>query len=140
MEAKTFLSQIQKIDVMIQNKLYEIQMLKHKAFDISASAEEVKVQKSGNHSKMECIVVSYIDMENEFAAKIKMLQEQKNKIIDVIEQLPVLEYDFLHKVYVSGMSIYEVAEKYDRTYSWATTIHARALKMVQKILDEREMK
>jgi len=35
------------------------------------------------------------------------------------------------------MSYYEIADAKGRDYNWATTVHGRALKNVQRILDSR---
>ena len=64
--------------------------------------------------------------------------DKKKDVISVIEHLNATEYDILHKVYVQYFTLDEVAEMYEKTYSWATTVHGRALRNVQKILDSRK--
>ena len=49
------------------------------------------------------------------------------------------EYDILHKVYVQFFTLYDVADIYEKSYSWVTSIHGRALANVRKILDERNV-
>lgn len=58
-------------------------------------------------------------------------------MIRTIEQLPENEYDLLHRIYIQGKTMDDVADAYGKTYSWATTVHGRALKRVQNILDGR---
>lgn len=59
----------------------------------------------------------------------------RKNIIKKIEQLKPLEYDILHKLYVQDFTLCEVAELYDRSYSWITTMHGIALKNFQRVLD-----
>jgi len=79
-----------------------------------------------------------MDIEAEIDNSIDKLIALKQEIISVIEQLPTTEYDVLHKMYVQGMTFYEVAEAKNRTYSWCTSVHGRALKSVQEILKGME--
>ena len=83
-------------------------------------------------------VCRYLNMEAEINADIDRLVDIKQDIIKTIEQLPVKEYDLLHKIYVQGMEMYEAAVEMDKSYRWATSVHGRALANVQKLLDERE--
>lgn len=83
-------------------------------------------------------VCRYVDMEKEIDADIDRLVDAKREVIEVIEQLSAVEYDVLHKVYVQYMTFDQIADIYDRSYSMITTIHGRALKNVQKILEDRK--
>ena len=97
------------------------------------------MQSSGSKQKMEGAVVRYINIEQEIDMVVDELVDRRKDVISVIEQLKPDEYDVLHKRYVQYMELYEVAEQYDdKSYSWVTTTHGRALKNVQKILDQRE--
>lgn len=138
MNAKDYLLQIQKLDRLIENKLMEVAHWKAVATGTTVCSEGDRVQSSGTKQKMADAVCRYLQMEDEINADIDRLVDTKQNIIQTIELLPVQEYDLLHKVYVQGMEIYEAAIEMDRSYSWATTVHGRALAKVQKILNERE--
>lgn len=137
-QAKTFLKQLQKLNRMIENKMVEKEQWKSIALSTTVSTTGEKVSSSGSQQKMADAIDRYIDIEREINRRIDALYDAKCKIIKVIEQLNVVEYDLLHKVYVQDMSLTEVAAQYDKTYSWATTVHGRALQHVQKILDKME--
>lgn len=139
MLAKEFLNQIPRIYTMIENKMREVEMLRNRATDVSIDMYESKIQATRNNHKMEMIIDSYTDMEQELLQDIQLLKERKKEVISVIEQLPIKEYDFLHKVYVQNIPLYNVAATSGFSYSWATTMHNRALKSVQNILDEKLM-
>ena len=146
MKAKEFLRQLKKLDKLIENRLAEREQWFARATSTTAaSAPEtgIRVQSSGSQQQMANAIGRCIDIEREINAHIDRLHDEKRNIIKVIEQLEVTEYDILHKMYVGVMrkgvvhylSFDEVAEIYDRSYSWVTTIHGVALKNVQKIID-----
>ncbi len=137
MNAKDFLRQIKKLDMLIKNKLIEIQQWKEIANNTTANLTGARVQSSGNPHKIADAIGRYIDLEREINQDIDKLIDIKKDVISVIEQLNPAEYDVLHKIYVQYLTFDEVAIACKRTTSWATTVHGRALKHVQIILDQR---
>lgn len=147
-KAKEFLGQIKKINVMIENKLAEVEHWKSVALGIVPSGTDVKingvvqqmdkVQGSGSQQKMADAINKYVDLEAEINDDIDKLIDTRKDIIETIELLEAEKYDLLHKVYVQGFTLDEVAAMYGFSYSWATTLHGRALKDVERILNERE--
>ncbi len=136
MNAKDFLKQIKKLDKLIENKMIEVQQWKEIAQSTTASNPSAdRVQSSSNPHRISDAIDRYIDLEQEINRYVDELVDTKKAVISVIEQLEALEYDILHKLYVQNFTLYDVADKYDRSYSWVTTIHGHALKNVQKILD-----
>ena len=139
MNAKEFLRQIKKLDKLIENKLAEVQKWKEIASNTSPNMTGERVQASGNPQRIADAICRYIDLEREINKDIDNLIEIKKSVINVIEKLNTTEYDVLHKVYVQGFSFDEVAIACKRSRSWATTVHGRALKHVQNILDKKEI-
>lgn len=135
MNAKAFLQQIKKLDTLIENKLIEKSQWWAMATSTTGKTDGERVSGSGNPDKMADAIMRYVGIEKEIDEYIDRLVDTKKEVIHVIEQLNTTEYDLLHKVYVQGIPLYDVAIQYDRTYSWCTTVHGRALKNVQKILD-----
>ena len=139
MKAKDFLKQLQRLDKLIENKLIEQAQWKSIALGTSAQMNGERVQSSGSQQKMADAVNRYIDIEHEIDGVIDNLIETKKKVIAVIEQLEdTTEYDLIHKMYVQYLTLYEVADLYGKTYSWATSIHGRALNHIQEIINEME--
>lgn len=137
MRAKDFLKQLPKLNKMIENKMTEKEQWKSVAMQTTSFNTSDRVQSTPNQQKMSDAVVRYIEIETEIDQCIDALVDTKRDVISVIEQLEATEYDVLHKVYVQNITLDIVADRYDKSYSWATTIHGQALKNVQKILDER---
>lgn len=137
-KAKAFLSQVEKLDTLIQNKEVEKRQWRDIALGITSRTDGERVKSSGSQQKMANAVDKYIDLEKEIDREIDRLVDTKREILAVIEQLKPLEYDFLHKVYIQRMSLQDVASAYGMSYSWATTTHGIALKNVNKMLEARE--
>jgi DNA-directed RNA polymerase specialized sigma subunit len=139
LKAKDFLTQLEKLDKLIENKTVEKAQWRSIATNVTAQVGGERVQSSGNPHKITDAIATYLDLEQEIDRFLSDQIEKKKDIIRVIEQLNPTEYDVLHKIYVQYKTLQEVADKYNRTYSWVTTIHGKALKNVQNILDERGM-
>ncbi len=152
MKAKVFLNQLTKLDTLIENKMIEREQWKAIAEGVTAGGKSViiidkkgrqqlhnmeRVQASGNPQKMADAVHKMIEIDNEIDLCIDKLIQAKKDVLAVIEMLPAAEYDIIHKIYVQHLSLYEVAAMSERSYSSITTLHGRALKSVQNILDER---
>lgn len=109
MNAKEFLKKIRKIDTQIKNKKIELK---------TARVLGVSV--------------------NKIEGDVDMLFAERQEIISIIEGLPEAEYDVLHKVYVQCKTLQEVAFERNISYSLTTTIHGRALKHVEGLLNEKK--
>lgn len=137
-KAKEYLKQLQMLDRLIENKLAEKDQWKAMATSTTQQLTADRVQTSSNPHKMADAVYKIIEIEAEIDACIDRLVDTKREVISTLEQLNPTEYDLLHKVYVQYMTFDDVAIKKGKSYSWVTTVHGRALKNVQDILDERK--
>ncbi len=140
MRAKDFLQSALKIDKMIENKMYEKSQWVAIATSTTANCNGERVQSSGSKHKMADAVEKYMELEKEIDRYIDELVKKKNEIIKIIEQLPAVEYDLLHKIYIQGKTLYGFADENNKTYSSVTTLHGSALKKVQDILDRENRK
>ena len=138
MKAKDYLRQLQKLDKLIENKLAEKEQWKAMATSTTQQMSADRVQTSGNPQKMADAVCKIIEIEAEIDAFVDRLVDTKREVISTLERLNPTEYDLLHKVYVQYFTFDDVAIKNNKSYSWVTTVHGRALKNVQLMLDERE--
>lgn len=105
MDCKEYLKQIKKLETLIRNKGIEVK----KAEKLGINTATIK-------------------------SDIERLVAERARIIENIQRLSEAEYDVLHKVYVQGKTLYEVADERDISYSMATTIHGRALKHLAVII------
>lgn len=134
MTAKEYLEQIKKLDTLINNKLAESKQWLDLALNITSKTDGERVQSSGDKQTMANAIEKCVDIEREVNALVDEYISKKKEIIKTIERLPEAEYDVLHKIYVQYKTLYEVADERDIAYSWATSIHGRALKSLDEIL------
>lgn len=142
MSAKEYLSQIKRLDTLIQNKTAEKRkweaVTMDKATVITASTEGERVQSSGSKQKMADTVDSGIDRVRRIEKRINELYAKMDAIIAIIDSLPEAESDILHKVYVQYMELKEVAASRNEAYSTVSHKHLSALNMVSDILREKK--
>ena len=137
MDAKEFLRQVEKTEIMLRNKLIEQQQWRDIALGISATMDGDRVQSTGSKSKMSDAIDRCVDMEADIDAVVDKLVNVKKEVLKTIERLDsAVEYNILHMRYIQGKYLQEIADHYGREYGWVTTTHGRALKNVQALLDE----
>jgi hypothetical protein len=138
LDAKEFLNQPKKLDLLIKNKLIERQQWRDLALGITANMEGERVQSSGSQQKMADAIVKCIDMEAEIDSLVDRFIDKKKEVVQVIEQVDSpIEYDILHRIYIQYMTLQDVADHYGKEYGWATTTHGRALRSVQEIRERQ---
>lgn len=138
-DAKAFLRQVEKLDVMITNKLVERSQWREIALGITACISPDKVQSSGAKSKMSNAVDKCVDMEKEIDNLTDKLIDTKQAVISTIERLEnPFYYNLLHMKYIQYKTLWEIAEITGKEYSSVKKAHGRALKKVQAILDAKE--
>lgn len=152
MKAQEYLKQVEKLNVLINNKIAEKAQWKDIALGVTSGGQSImievkgkkelhnmeKVQSSGSQSKLADAIARCIDIEAEIDRLVDKLIDLKQEIIGTIELLNATEYDVLHKRYIQGMTFDEIGAVKKKSKSWATTVHGRALQSLQRVLDERE--
>ena len=138
MRAQEFLKQIQKIDRMIANKSAEIEQWETIATSTTAPMNGDRVQTSSSQQKMADAVIECISIKDELRVEIERLKQARNEVVRVIEQLPVSQYDLLHKVYIQNLTFRQIADMLGKTRSSIGNMHKKAVRNVQAILDRRE--
>ena len=133
MRAETYLERIKKINLLIMNKKREHARWVDAAEGLGGVASGDRVQASRNLHRGADAIGNYIDLERE----IKALESEKQNIIRTIEQLPGVEYDILHKLYIQEYSMKEIAYQYKKSYDWVKLKKRHALRLLQAVLDEQ---
>lgn len=139
MKAQEYLRQIEKLDTIIKNKLIEKDQWRAVALGVTARMDGERVKSSGSKSRMADALDRCVDVDREIDRLIDKLIDAKKDVVETIEQLNAVEYDVLHMIYIQGCDFHDVAYKRDKSYSWATSVHGRALKNVQRIIDGRDL-
>lgn len=136
--AQEYLEQVDKLNAMIENKMAEVSQWRDVALGITTNTEGERVQSSGSQQKMADALDRVIDLQAEINGMIDKLIDLKQEIIKTIELLNATEYDVLHKRYIQGMTFDEIGAVKDKSTSWATTVHGRALQSLCRILEEKQ--
>lgn len=134
MRAKVYLQKITFYNSRIESNLERIKLYKESAENRTSNLSPNKVQTSSSKQKMADAVCAYSDLES----IVKVLENNRQNIIDTISLLNPYESTVLHKCYVDGKTLWEISREMDRSYSWVTKVHSNGVKGIQEILDNKE--
>ena len=133
MKTKDYLSQVSRLNKMINNKLSEISQLRELSVSISAIGNDEKVQTSPNFDKIGTAVAKIDEMENNLD---KMIDEYLIKRERIIAQIDTMEeesvYQILFSRYIEKKTFEKIAT--EMKYSWRQIVrlHGKALKKNEK--------
>lgn len=130
MTAKEYLNKISKYDRLIENKKAEAQTWREIATNISVNMSGERVQSSGSTDTVANALCKAMDLESE----AERYELKRAAIIGTIERLDAVLYDVLHKIYVQGFAIKQVAAHHHKCREWASRKHTEALEALEKIL------
>lgn len=135
-EAQTYLEQYEMNFVQVECRMAERQQWHDLAFCITQQISGDRVQSSGSKSKMTEAYDHCIAMEAWVSKEIKELSQKQDEIKRTLQRLDnPTEYKLLHMRYIQFKELKEIADVFKADYTWATTVHGRALKSLQEILD-----
>ena len=129
MTTKDYLSQIGRLNRMINNKLIEIQQLRVMATNVSAVSNEEKVQSTPNFDKMGATFAKIEEMEEKLDSLIDDFIDKKNHIIAQIDGIDnELSYVILFSRYIERKSLEKIATELNYSYKSINRYHGAALK------------
>ena len=134
MNAHDYLNQIAELDELIKSKVLYVGKLKDEAKRTSVRLDGERVQSSGSKQRMADTVIKYVHIEQ---GELQELYEERQEILNTMAMLPTLEHGVLFKYYVLGYELQNIADAYKKSYAWARDKRRKALKLLQRILDER---
>lgn len=128
MTTKSYLSQIERLDRMIQNKLSEIYQLKAMACSVTVSNDGERVQSSGDKDRMGSTVAKIVDLERETDELVDSFVEKRKRIVEQIDSIDNIDYyNVLSMRYVSRDTFESIAEKTNWSIRKVFTLHGKAL-------------
>ena len=129
MTTKDYLSQIGRLNRMINNKLIEIQQLRVMAANVSAVSNEEKVQSTPNFDKMGTTFAKIEEMEEKLDSLIDDFIDRKNHIIAQIDGIDnELSYVILFSRSIERKSLEKIATELNYSYKSINRYHGAALK------------
>lgn len=136
MNAKEYLTQIKKLNVLIENKLTEVERLRDRAESVTACVGGEKVKSTSRSDNMENTIIKLIDMSRAIEKEVDKLVELKTEATHVIDMLDKAdEINLLYKRYIQFKTWEQIAEEMDYSLQGIYKMHGFALQKVQKILN-----
>lgn len=128
MTVKQYLSQIKYLNMRVDRKLDELELLKNETTNITTRLNPNKVQSTPKHDKLAEQVAKMVVLEREINADIDNYYEAKQTIIKQIESLDKpIYYHILHLKYVQGKTNKETAEKLGYSLRQIMNLYGEAL-------------
>lgn len=141
MTTKEYLSQIERLDRMIQNKLSEISQLKHIATSITIAPKEVNVQVSNDKDKMGNAVTKLIDLEKETDKLVDDYIDKRKRIIEQIDSIHDTNmYHVLSERYISRKDLSVIAVEMGYSFKQVCRIHGNALSEFERLYGNEYLK
>lgn len=134
MEARAYLEQVERLDLMIATAQRKVNKLKATATSTSASMSGERVASSGSQGKMADAVVRYSDIERE---EILPLKRKKEDILRNLQKLKGrVEFLVLYEHYFNGKQFKRIALETRLSYSHIIRSHNGGLAQLQEIIGE----
>lgn len=130
---KEYLSQISRMDRMIQNKISEISQLKTLSASITSLRLGEKVQTSPNYDKIGTAYTKIEEMEEKLDDIIDEYVDLKNEIISQIDSLENENcYQVLFAKYVEKKTFEKISTEMNYSFRQITRLHGKALREFEK--------
>lgn len=137
-KARDFLERVEKTEILIQNKIAEKEQWQALALATTSRLSEDKVQSTPNPQRKNEAMDKALDIETEINRLIDRLVYEKREVARMIEQLPAIEYDTLHRMYLQNYKLKDIARHRKMNYDWAKNMHYRALVHLQELLNKEK--
>lgn len=135
MNAKEYLTQLQRLDAVINQKIMELGDLRAMSISTNSvdySDERVQTSRS-NEAPFVKIVSRIVDLDAEINREIDNFVDEKHKIINQIQGLKNTDHiSLLYKRYVEFKKFEIIAVEMNFTYQYVLNMHSCALKEFEK--------
>lgn len=136
MKAKEYLQQLEKLNIIIDQKIQEKADLRASLINVSApdmSKDRVQGGSLPGDSGFAKTLAKIVDLEKEIDAAIDEFVDKKHKIINQIQKLPKAKHiDLLFKRYVQFKKFEEISCEMNITYQYAVELHGYALQEFER--------
>lgn len=135
MTAKEYLSQVQRLNQIIDIKLEEVSSLRSLATRVTTAFGEERVQTSKKQSPMEEIIVKLMDLENEVNSDIDRLILLKEEVIENINKIDNCNLRLILTMrYINNRDWEDIADNILYDVRSIYRFHKQGLKEIDKIL------
>lgn len=136
MNAKEYLQQLYRLDIVIKQNQEEIAKLKEMAAVVSSPAmspDKVLTSKNPKGANFEKCIVKINDIENTVMEEIELYAAKRRKIVNEIQSLENTAYiQVLYKRYAEFKSFWKIAKEMNYVFSYVKELHKKSLKEFEK--------
>jgi len=141
MTTKQYLSQIERLNKTIENKIMETGQIRWMAYNISAPIEKDRVQTSHSYDKLGDRIAKLVDIESEISDLIDNLIEKRKHIIGQIDKLEKKEhYLILTYKYVQFLDFKDIFLKMGISERTMYSFYGQALKEFERLYGSEYLK
>lgn len=132
--AKKYLLRIGRCDERINSMLEEVDNLYDMVTKITPTLKQDVVTGGGSQDKIGDAVSKIVDLKNEINRQIDYYIDLKRESAELLNKVDNhLYYIILHKRYVLGESLEQIAAEMNYTYRWVCILHGRALQAFAEV-------
>lgn len=141
MKTQDYLKQIERLDRMIQNKLSEINQLKHIATSMTIAPKEVNVQVSSDKDRIGTAVAKLLDLEKEADRLVNDYIDKRKRIIEQIDSIEDTNmYHVLSERYIMRKDLSVIAVEMGYSFKQVCRIHGNALVEFERLYGKEYLK
>ena len=135
MNTKEYLSRAWNIELQVQSKLEQIEVLKSLACRVTSCIDGAAVSHSRNITSMQDTIVRIVEAEEELNKRIDDLVAMKLEVMGVIDRVQDVTLRLiLEKRYLSFHTWEQIAISMGYTVRWTLIKHEEALRVVTEML------
>lgn len=138
MSNEEYLGMIEKLNLLINNKILE----KEELFTVATKTTQENdgmPHASGTSDKVGNGTVKLVEKETEIDRAIDLFYDLKGEIIGQMQKLSADEYDVLHKSYVQGMSLANIAKIKGKHVDTIKSIRRRGIQNIKILWSDNLM-
>jgi hypothetical protein len=135
--AKSYLQQIKKCDIKIDNGVEELSRLKALATRVTSAMSGDVVSRTRNTDTLGDTVAKIIKLQDDLNREVDRYVDLKREVTVMLYRLenPVY-YQILHSRYILYKTWEQIACDMDFTYQWVCELHGRALQEFGKLMEQ----
>ena len=128
------------MEASINADIEEIESLTTLATKVTSVISDDRVQSDGDMQKIETYSIKIADLKSKIARELVEFLDYKKSVINLIRESCSTDCaTLLRKRYFLYKKWEEIAVEMNYSYQWVSDgLHKKALKQVQKVLDDRE--
>lgn len=137
MTAKSYLQQIKRCDIKIDNGVEELSRLNALATRVTSAMSGDVVSRTRNTDSLGDTVAKIIKLQDDLNREVDRYVDLKREANEMLSRLEnPIYYQILHSRYILYKTWEQIACDMDFTYQWVCELHGRALQEFGKLMEQ----